>query len=341
MDFSNRIETLNRLAAAFAQRCYRTVATSGAKAQSEYRYKTFSVTRETASIFLPDGTLTEYVLESYERGFLGVLLAASYLNLQKTEEAKVELRRLDHELFAPLYNYGEDPVNLLLSAVMWERLGELAEARVDWLRLRDVRSPFHDPDEAVRSFAAQQVERIDHGTPAALPWHLYAVGTFPEVQWDLQFTGSTNGYFSVWPARPFTTPCMSETGARLSTQSWFEKLAVRHSHAYHPLLHLQSWIRLPIGVTYSLVPVAAGAALAVGGCVADASLSSHRGGSLCEVSVRSGTVLMSQAPKVLKWALEPDLRHWERIPATFVMTRATDLSQEPCARAAGLVEKII
>jgi len=153
--------------------------------------------------------------------------------------------------------------------------------------------------------------------------------------------GSTNGYFSVWPARPFTTPCMSETGARLSTQSWFEKLAVRHSHAYHPLLHLQSWIRLPIGVTYSLVPVAAGAALAVGGCVADASLSSHQGGSLCEVSVRSGTVLMSQAPKVLKWALEPDLRHWERIPATFVMTRATDLSQEPCARAAGLVEKII
>jgi hypothetical protein len=52
-------------------------------------------------------------------------------------------------------------------------------------------------------------------------------------------------------------------------------------------------------------------------------------------------VLMSQAPKVLKWALEPDLRHWERIPETVVMTSAADLSQEPCARATGLVQKII
>ncbi len=34
------------------------------------------------------------------------------------------------------YNYGEDPVNLLLSAVLWEQVGEVIAGWVDWLRLR-------------------------------------------------------------------------------------------------------------------------------------------------------------------------------------------------------------
>lgn len=43
---------------------------------------------------------------------------------------------------------------------------------------------------------------------------------------------------------------------------------------------------------------------------------------------------MSTAPKVFKWALEPDLRHWERIPAAFVVTTASDLGNERCAHPA-------
>ena len=124
--------------------------------------------------------------------------------------------------------------------------------------------------------------------------------------------------------------CASDTGARMSTLRWFEKIAVRHSHAYHPLLNVQSWIRLPFGMAYSLVPLAVGAGVIVGGCVADAQ--GHGNGRLCELSIRGGVALMRQAPKVLKGALEPDFRHWEKIPAAFIVTKASHLRDEPCAR---------
>src|ERR1700675_1609530 len=129
INLSDRIDTLNRLADAFAAQRYDTVIVQGEKARSEFRYKTFSLMKETTNVFVPEGSFIDYVLESYERGYLSLLLAASYANVQKPEEAKVELRQLDHELFTPLYNYGEDPVNLLLSAVLWVLVGEVSEWR--------------------------------------------------------------------------------------------------------------------------------------------------------------------------------------------------------------------
>jgi hypothetical protein len=87
------------------------VIVHGEKARSEFRHKTFSFLKETTNVFIPEGSFIDYVLESYERGYLSLLLAASYANVEKPDEAKVELRQLDHELL-PLYNYGEDPVNL-------------------------------------------------------------------------------------------------------------------------------------------------------------------------------------------------------------------------------------
>lgn len=330
LDVSRQIETLNLLTEAFSQKCYDVVIAYGTRAQTEYRHKTFSVAKETASIFLPAGVLTAYILESYERGYLTVLLADSYLQEKKAEAAEVELRRLDQELFAPIYNYGEDPVNLLLSAVLWEQLGDPGEARVDWLRLRDQVGSLKGLEPEIRSFADRQLTRIDGGEAAPPAWRIYGTGRFPDVEWDLKFLGSSHGYFRITPKEEFGPACASDTGARISTRRWFEKIAVRHSHAYHPLLNVQSWIRLPIGMVYSLVPLAAGAGVAVGGCVADAAGKGN--GRLCELSIRGGIVLMKQAPKVLKGVLEPDFRHWERIPSAFVVTRASRLQEEPCAR---------
>ncbi|MGH7429585.1 MAG: hypothetical protein ACREJ4_14690, partial [Candidatus Methylomirabilaceae bacterium] len=98
-NLSDRILTLNLLSDAFSQGCHATVIEFGTRAHSEFRHKTFSVLKETASMFIPDGTLTDYVLESYERGYLSFLLSASYFKTHQTEGAKVELRQLDHELF--------------------------------------------------------------------------------------------------------------------------------------------------------------------------------------------------------------------------------------------------
>jgi len=328
IDLADRIKTLDLLSDAFSGGCYTTVIVYGTQAQEEFRHKTFRVFREAASVFIPDGTLTDYVLESYERGFLSILLASSYEHTRKVENARVELRRMDHELFAPLYNFGEDAVNLLLSAALWERLGEPREARVDWHRLRDPATGLRGVDESLRAFADRQVQRIDEGRSPARAWHLYWVGRFPDIDWDLQFTGSSNGYFSVQAREAFPPTCVSETGVRLSTRSWFEKIAVRHSGGYHPLLNIQSWIRLPVGIIYSLVPVAAGAGIAVGGCALD--VAGDGKGALCEVAIRGGVVFMSMAPKVLRGALAPDLRHWSHVPAAFVITTASDPANERC-----------
>lgn len=328
INLSERIDTLNRLADAFERRCYETVIVHGEKARSEFRHKTFSLLKETTHVFIPEGSFIEYVLESYERGYLSLLLAASYANVQKLEEAKVELRQLDHELFTPLYNYGEDPVNLLLSAVLWERVREVNEARVDWLRLRDVDVMWKGKQDAVRVFAGWQVARIDEAQGVSEPWRVYGIGRFPELTWNLEFFGSTSGYFSVKAKEEFLSACRSDTGVRLSTKSWFEKVAIRHSHGYHPLLNVQAWIRLPFGLTYSLVPLAAGAGVMVGGCVLDAAGKGN--GALCQLSVIGGAALMRTAPTVMEGALRPDLRHWEHVPAAFVVTKASKPELEPC-----------
>lgn len=328
MNLSDRIETLNSLSAAFSKHCDEVVVTYGAQARSQFRHKTFSITRETANVFVPDGTFIEYVMESYERGYLSTLLAASYLRMHKVEDAKVELRDLDHELFAPIYNFGEDPVNLLLSAVLWERLGDIREARVDWLRLKDFQVFAMREDQVLRRFAGERVSQIDDGAGAGAEWRVYQVGRFPQLKWDLQFTNSTSGYFSITPTQPFMASCASSTGVRISTESWFNKLAIRHSHAYHPLLNVQTWIRLPLGLTYSLIPVAAGAGIMVGGCILDAAGKGK--GALCQLSVIGGVAMMRTAPRVLEGSLRPDLRHWEDVPAGVVVTRASEPGLEPC-----------
>jgi hypothetical protein len=324
IDMRDRIKTLRAIAQAFDLGCYETVLTYGTQAQTDYRYKTFSVLKETSNIFLPDGTFIDYVLESYERGFLTVLLAASYYHLDDPEAAKVELRRLDHEIFTPLYNYGEDPVNLLFSAVLWEVLHEYEEARVDWTLLQGQ----DDLAEEIRTFARQRLARMNGSEDISGKWTIAALGNFPDIDWDVKFVKADSGYFSVKPQQSFLAPCASETGIRISTASWFDKIAVRHSHGYHPLLHVQSWLRLPIGVAYGITTFASGAGIAIGGCCIDAAAQGN--GSLCELSIRGGVALMQQSPKVLQRMLCPDLRHWDNVPASFVFTTAPNLMDEPC-----------
>ena len=324
IDMRDRIETLRTIAQAFDRGCYETVLDYGTQAQHDYRYKTFSVLREASNIFLPDGTFIDYVLESYERGFLTVLLAASYYHLGNPEAARVELRRLEHEIFTPLYNYGEDPVNLLFSAVLWEVLQEFEEARVDWTLLQGQ----EDLAEEIRTFARQRLARIDGGEDISGNWTIAAMGTFPDIDWDVRFVKADSGYFSVKPRQNFLAPCASESGVRISTASWFDKIAVRHSYGYHPLLHVQSWLRLPIGIAYSITTFASGAGIAIGGCFVDAAAQGD--GSLCELAIRGGVALIQQSPKVLEHMLCPDLRHWDNVPASFVFTTAANLMDEPC-----------
>jgi hypothetical protein len=328
IDLHDRISTLNNLSHAFYDRCDETVIKFGTKVQTEYRYKTYSVLKETGSIFIPDGTLTDYILESYERGFLSFLLSTSYYRSQNAEEAAVELRRLDHEIFTPLYNYGEDPVNILLSAVLWEKLGERSESRVDWNRLQGPTELNKQTGQPIRSFASKRIEQIDSAENIRSDWTIYTFGRFPDINWNIKFINSEDGYFSVTTQQDFIPDCASDTGLRISTQSWFHKIAMRHNNSYHPLLNVQSWIRLPFGLVYSIIPLATGAGISIGGCAADAY--AHGNGYLCRASVKGGVAVMKESPKVLKGTVHPDLRHWEYLPSGFIVTTADDPDQEKC-----------
>ena len=324
IDWDDRIATLRHLSRAFSAGCDKTVIHYGAHAQEQYKYKTYRVFKETSNIFLPDGSFIDYVLESYERGFLTVLLAASYYRQRNFEATKVELRRLDHEIFTPLYNYGADPVNLLFSAVFWELLGKPEEARVDWNRLQEQK----DQDEAVRRFAARRLAHLDTHEAMSSPWKVYAIGNFPVVDWNIEFKDVSSGYFSVSPQQPFLPGCVSDSGVRVSTHSWFQKIAMRHDSGYHPLLHAQSWLRLPVGVVYGITTFTAGASILVGGCYLD--MAGNGDGSLCKLSINGGMALIRKSPEVLRYALQPDLRHWENVPAGFLFTSSPDLTGETC-----------
>lgn len=250
---SQSVTALNQLPDAFARQCHHTVIEYGTSALAEFRQKTFHVIAETFSVFLPDGTLTDYVLETDERGFRSLLLAASYARQQQYDDAKVELRRLDHELSAPLDNYGEDPVNLLLSAVFREQLGEQGEARVDWLRLRDIGGLPTPPDTIVRAFADRQIRRLDEGRPQRPLRHVYGLRRFPAVQWDLPFASSNKGYVLITATEPFPAACASETGVRILTRSWLETIAPQRRppstahHAEQDQVALRDYLQLRAG----------------------------------------------------------------------------------------------
>ena len=324
IDVRDRIETLRDIAKAFYAGCDQIVITYGTKVQSGYRYKTYSVLKETSNIFLPDGTLIDYVLESYERGFLTVLLAMSHYREHNFEASKVELRRLDHEIFTPLYNYGADPVNLLFSAVLWEMLGEHHEAWVDWKRLASL----EDLDESIRNFVSHRLTVLGTDKEQTGEWEIHAHGRFPNIDWNMKILDTASGYFSVNTQQNFPPGCSSESGVMISTNSWFQKIAMRHNSEYHPLLNAQSWMRLPVGVVYSLTTFTAGAGLAVGGCVLDAYAKVE--GSLCRISVEGGMKLIRASPNVLSRTLRPDLRHWDNVPSSFLLTSVGDDESEPC-----------
>jgi len=76
----------------FQLRCHREVIGLANFLRQESRDKLYSVSTEFAEVFTPEGTFAPYVLESYERSFLTLLTAISYLNLEQKSAALIELR---------------------------------------------------------------------------------------------------------------------------------------------------------------------------------------------------------------------------------------------------------
>lgn len=324
-DITDRLETLNLISELYHHACYREVIDLGFKIREKFRDKTFSIIKEMSEIFIPEGTVTDYVMESYERAYFTFLLAASFYNLKKYNESMVELTRLYNEGTAKLYNFGEDPVNMLIQATMWENYEEPHHlSRPFWKRFMHMKST----EKKVFPFIKKRIKRIDKGKLKFGKWRIVELGDFPQVDWSMKFTDSKSGYFKITPKNSFIDPCFSKTGVRVSTKTWFNKIAIRHSNKYHPLVNLKSWFRLPFGIIYGVTTFASGAGIAIGGCALDVSLDGN--GSLCQLSIQGGVAVMSKAADVSEYALKPDLRHWSNLPSAVLFTQAKDLNKEKC-----------
>lgn len=314
----NAIATLDRFSDLIASDCTPEAIRLGRWIRETYREKTYSVARESFSVLMPEDAMSEYVLESYERAYLSYVLAALEYQRGDSEAARVELRRSYREGKAFLYNYGEDAVNVVLLATLWETLDDPDTARPFWLKASTL------PDNApeLKKFAMAQVERIDKHEKAS--WQVRRIGSMPELDWQTRFGGGHgSGYYDIHATKPLPPVCTSTTGAVVPTQSWIDKIALRHSADYHPFLNAKTWVRLPIGILYGATVVAGGVAIAAAGCSAD-------NGNGCGEAIQLGGALASHAGDVTSFAIRPDLRHWTKVPSGFVISMLDDVASEPC-----------
>ncbi len=329
IDWDNEIATLNTISKLFNARCYSSTIVIGSEARARYRHKNYNILREAMELFLPEGAVTDYVMESYERGYLSFMIGLSYLKLNKGKEVPVELNRLYQEETADIYNHGEDPVNTLLQAVMWDKYPMHGfSSRPFWLKLTENKRI----DPSWRKFAMRRLNAIDAKQPTP-QWHIARIGKFPELDWSIDLFNGKSGYFRIAPKTAFVETCADSSSLLVPTSSWLGKIAIRHAQSYHPLVNAKTWIRLPVGIFYGVSTVAAGAAIVVGGCGIDIKTNSH----LCDLSIKSGVAVMAKSGDVTEFVLEPDLRHWENVPSAILIT--TDREQSSCQSV--LAEKAV
>lgn len=324
INWDDEIQTLDRISLLFYNACYGEVVQAGQRAREDFKHKTYSVIKESMEVFLAEGTVTDYVLESYERGYLSLILAMAYLQQKNQQAQAVELNRFYSEESALLYNHGQDPVNALLQADMWDNYPRDGfSSRPFWLWLS--RQPKVTPE--IRGFARSRVAELDRKKPNP-QWQIYALGRFPDLDWSMKFLNNKDGYFTIRPTRRFPKSCIDPYGLLMPTTSWFEKIAVRHHHRYHPLVNAKSWIRLPVGVAYGITTAVTGAGVMVGGCALSASHDSLN--SLCRVSIEGGVAIISQSDDVVDATLRPDLRHWQEVPEAVYITSTSGPNKGTC-----------
>lgn len=321
---SDAVTVLNTFSDLLEAQCPKQAIEVGNWIRATYREKSYSITHEVASILIPEESIDEYVMESFERAYLSFLMASAYLNLGKPDDAAIELRQGYHEGRALLYNYGDDPVNSLLAAVLWNNLGSSDDARPFWKRLSEQAA---DEDPA-RTFALDRLHEIDSGTKLNSRWRIVTLGRMPKLDWSIDFRKGASGYYHIAPLEELPKDCHSANGILLNTSSWIAKIGTRYASDYHPLLHLKSWVRFPVGIAYGVGTAAAGASVAVGGCALDLKASGN--GDLCREAMRGGGYLMSKSGDAMSYAVKPDLRHWEQVPAAILITRAPTNESESC-----------
>jgi hypothetical protein len=339
--FDQALETssekaLDSVSELFTMNCFHEVISLGKYLRVQNRDKFFALSTEAAELLTPEGTFTEYVLESYERGYLSLLTSMSYLHLKKENEALIELRKSIEEQKAGLYNYGEDPVLNLLYGAMWDRF-DSAMARPYWKRLTE------DPsiDQSVQKFAQRRIDQIDQHSGRKILWQIDGYGYLPELDWHSDFIKREKGPYKITASTPFPESCQTEQSLLMSTESWVQKISNRYHSNYHPFLYTKSLIRAPVAIGYGIIGVSTGVAIGIGGCGISAKADSG-GAELCEASLKVAGAMISATGNLVEYTLKPDLRHWRLLPKAIQLKQASadTLLAESCQTSSAMLRTV-
>ncbi|WP_413944039.1 hypothetical protein [Bdellovibrio sp. HCB-162] len=306
----------------FLAGCYQEVITLGSYVRAFHRDKFYQLTAEVIEVALPEGVLTEYVMESYERSYLSILIALSYFNLDKKEEALVELRQSMMDENAHIYNHGNDPVITLLHAAIWSNF-DLNVARPFWKKLSEDKNVSSE----VQSFSQERVQEIDGNKKFEGTWRIFGLGYMPRLTWKTDFIKRENGPYKIMPTRNFPKTCSTNSTILMPTSSWVQKLSKRYEADYHPLLYTKSVVRVPFGFTYGVLGVTTGVAAGATGCAIGAYANSS---SLCADSLNAAGYIIKKTGNMVEYVMAPDLRHWEKMPTAFFITRGNIDQSVPC-----------
>lgn len=303
-------QQLDLVSILFGKACYLEVIALGNYLRNFRRDKFYQLTNETAELLTPEGTFTEYVMESHERGALTILMALSFLQLNREDAALVELRKTADEQKAELYNFGQDPIITLMLAALWDRWSPNL-SRPFWKSLGDTKLI----DPIMSTFARNRVQEIDAFPSRKRIWKIRGYGTLPDVKWESQFFSRKNGPYKIIPMEPFLANCADSNTLILNTSLWLQKLNLKYQTDYHPYLYAKSLVRLPFSLTYGVLGVSSGAVVAVGGCALGGRLESRE---LCKYSLEAASSIVRSSIDFVGYTVKPDLRRWRNLPSVFV-----------------------
>jgi hypothetical protein len=302
---------LDRVSQLYRNRCFTETIELGNHLRKFKRDKFFHLTNEAFELFVPEGSFTEYVMESHERGFLTILMSMSYLNLNELDAALVELRRASEEQRATLYNYGEDPTISMLLAALWDRW-DTSYSRPYWKFV----SESSQLSENLRVFAKTRLNEIDQQPGKKVAWRIQGFGSQPSLKWESQFLKLDKNPYKVTSQTPLPLNCTEKNRLIVNTESWIQKMNIKYESAYHPYLYSKSLIRLPVGVTYGVLGITGGVAVGIAGCGVASKANSNE---LCEESLKTAGYLIKSSVDLAAYTLKPDLRRWSDLPSVFLI----------------------
>lgn len=329
-------EQLDKISELYEKSCFREVIALGNFVREHRRDKFYNVSAEVGELFTPEGTFTDYTLESYERVYLSLLISLSALQTKQQDLALVELRRSYNEQQAELYNYGYDPVVTLLQASLWDRFDPMI-ARPLWKNLSE------DPslNEQIVQFAKARIETIDTQPKGApLQWKIYGVGKMADFDWSYKPFQKTAGPYEIRSKGDPVSSCSSSKEVLLPTSSWNKKIASKHRYDYHPLIYTKNLFRLPVGLTYGLVGVSSSLAVGAAGCGVAGALSNGSNNSgtaeLCVAAMKAAGYLIGKSTDLTSYVLKPDMRRWKSLPAAIYLTQEDSHLPGKCLDSAGI-----